>query len=516
MKIIKFLSIFFMLNAFSAFSNNVQVSNVRLTGQDTANDFTMVEFDISWENSWRYDGGPSNWDAAWVFVKYKVGSGGTWQQAWLNNTGHQACNNVSVTSGLQNPELPFNSSTNPVLGAFVYHAIPGAGTFVCQDIQLRWNYGANSVMDDAQVDVKIFAIEMVYVPSGSFYVGSGGTESGAFYTYPTATTPYNITSEQVIPVGTSNGNLYYPNTSLFSGDQSGPIPAAYPKGHVAFYAMKYEITQQGYVDFLNTLTRQQQSSRVASNISGTVVSNRFVLANTNVPGVRNGVCCQSVVAAAPAPVEFSCDLNNNGSNNEVNDGICIVCGYLTYGDVSAYLDWACLRLMTEFEFEKCGRGIQLTIANEYPWGNYTVTVMSGIISGGTPTEILIPDNCNLNLGGVPVRAGVFAKGATDRTRSGAGYYGIMELGGNLWERGISVGNPAGRQYTGQHGNGVLTTLGDNDVLNWPSNGAVGVFARGGGYNDDFPFVRISDRYAAANSFSARDESFGGRGVRKAE
>ena len=53
-------------------SNNIQVSNVRLTNQNTTDDFTMVEFDISWENSWRYSGGPSNWDAAWIFIKYKI------------------------------------------------------------------------------------------------------------------------------------------------------------------------------------------------------------------------------------------------------------------------------------------------------------------------------------------------------------------------------------------------------------------------------------------------------------
>ena len=106
MKIIQFFSFFFMLNTFSAISNNVQVSNVRLTGQDTINDFTMVEFDISWENSWRYSGGPANWDAAWIFVKYLVGSGGDWQHAWLNNTDHTVCSNVTITNGYLSPELP--------------------------------------------------------------------------------------------------------------------------------------------------------------------------------------------------------------------------------------------------------------------------------------------------------------------------------------------------------------------------------------------------------------------------
>jgi hypothetical protein len=33
----------------------------------------MVNFNLSWDNSWRSSVGPSNWDAAWVFVKFMVG-----------------------------------------------------------------------------------------------------------------------------------------------------------------------------------------------------------------------------------------------------------------------------------------------------------------------------------------------------------------------------------------------------------------------------------------------------------
>src|SRR5688572_23945751 len=99
-----------------AIGNNVQVSNVRLTGQNTTDDFTMVEFDISWENSWRYSNGPANWDAVWLFVKYKIGSGGAWQHAWLNNTGHVSCASTTITNGLLTPGVPFNSTTNPVVG----------------------------------------------------------------------------------------------------------------------------------------------------------------------------------------------------------------------------------------------------------------------------------------------------------------------------------------------------------------------------------------------------------------
>ncbi|MEI6436470.1 MAG: hypothetical protein WCP32_16710, partial [Bacteroidota bacterium] len=53
-------------------ANNINVSNVKLTGQNTTDDFAMVQFDISWDNSWRAASAPYNWDAAWVFVKYRI------------------------------------------------------------------------------------------------------------------------------------------------------------------------------------------------------------------------------------------------------------------------------------------------------------------------------------------------------------------------------------------------------------------------------------------------------------
>lgn len=49
-------------------ANNIQVTNASLTGNNGT--FAFIQFDLSWENSWR-GGGLSNWDAAWVFVKYR-------------------------------------------------------------------------------------------------------------------------------------------------------------------------------------------------------------------------------------------------------------------------------------------------------------------------------------------------------------------------------------------------------------------------------------------------------------
>ena len=80
--------LFILFFSLSLYANNLRVENITLTGQNTTDDYTMVQFDISWDNSWR---DIINSDAVWVFVKYK-GSDGLWQHArlGLNDPDHTA------------------------------------------------------------------------------------------------------------------------------------------------------------------------------------------------------------------------------------------------------------------------------------------------------------------------------------------------------------------------------------------------------------------------------------------
>lgn len=71
---IKLTLIIASLFYFTSYANNITVSNITLENLNTPN-WVQVEFDLSWENSWRLSAGPSNWDAAWVFMKYRVNSG---------------------------------------------------------------------------------------------------------------------------------------------------------------------------------------------------------------------------------------------------------------------------------------------------------------------------------------------------------------------------------------------------------------------------------------------------------
>src|ERR1700690_181760 len=79
------------VSATLGFSNNISVANVALSATpNTVSHYTAVIFDLSWDNSWRSNVGPSNWDAAWVFVKYRLKNTIVWKHAtlnWVNGTG---------------------------------------------------------------------------------------------------------------------------------------------------------------------------------------------------------------------------------------------------------------------------------------------------------------------------------------------------------------------------------------------------------------------------------------------
>ena len=59
-------------------ANNINVTGTTLTGATVST--VQVQFNLSWENSWR-GGGVTNWDAAWVFVKFRTSAAGTWRHA---------------------------------------------------------------------------------------------------------------------------------------------------------------------------------------------------------------------------------------------------------------------------------------------------------------------------------------------------------------------------------------------------------------------------------------------------
>jgi formylglycine-generating enzyme required for sulfatase activity len=445
---------------------------VTLVNTDVGAGTTDVRFDLHWENSWRasWEEGTAtitNWDAAWVFIKYRQ-SGSEWKHAWLSASGHTAPG-MTIDIGSN------GGATN--MGAFLYRSSDGYGNVDLTNVKLRWNYAANGVGRTNQIDVSVNAVEMVYVPQGSFSVGSGGTESSPFYAYPNSTVPYPITNENEITVEATNGMLYY------SGASAGIVSNVFPKGYAAFYCMKYEVTQGQYTEFLNQLPSAQASTRYSASSSGS----RYTI-GTGVSGTYTN--------AAPDRA----------------------CNWLSWADGAAYADWVGLRPMTELEFEKACRGPKTPVADEYAWGDAianNTTAISG--TDGSGTDTVSPTTANCLYGGAvggPVRVGIYATNHSIRTSSGAGYYGTMETSGNVYERPVTVGHATGRLFTGLHGDGVLDGSGNANVSGWPGTDGVGAGCRGGGWDGASSSMRMSDR-GVAISWPDRSPSRGFRGVRSA-
>ena len=489
-------------------SNNILVSNISLTARNKITQTVLVQFNLNWQNSWRTSAAPFNWDAAWVFVKYKVGNG-DWKHATLSTSGH------TIPSGA-------TTTQSDAAGLFIYRNADGTGTFSPSGIQLLWNYGTDGVANDSKITVRVFAIEMVYNQVGGFQAGSGAinngelrrandiTSSGTASTFTiTGTTPtVQGNSSSASP---TNIAAYNNTANDLTGTSTASLASGYPTGFNAFYAMKYEISQQQYVDFLNTLTYTQQAARTIvapSNAAGTPALSS---GNAN----RNGVDIQSPGTASTIPAIYACNLNGTGTFNESDDGQHIACNYLSWDDLTAYLDWAALRPMTELEYEKSCRGNQNPTASEYAWGNTSATAVTGLSNANNMSETASNTSANIAFTNAfptgPVRNGIFATSSPSRTNSGAAYYGNMELSGNLWERVVTLGNATGRTFSGVHGNGTLTSSGEADVSGWPA--AAGTGWKGGAYDAAAIVATASDRNQAANGNNSRAANAGGRGVR---
>ncbi|MEM6877974.1 MAG: SUMF1/EgtB/PvdO family nonheme iron enzyme [Bacteroidota bacterium] len=478
-------------------ANNIHVTNVTLANQNTVNGTTQVRFDLSWENSWRISVGPANWDAAWVFVKYRV-NGTNWQHATINNAGQVAPSGATV-------------EPQDNLGAMIYRSADGSGNVDYQNIELQWAYDTDGVDVNAVVDVQVFAIEMVYIPQGEFSMGTPGftaftTEiTNFFYTrpanFPELQIPYRVQSEAAITVGDTPGNLYYAQDNSSGGDLVGPIPAAFPKGFDAFYVMKYETSQDQWIAFFNTLTTDQKA---ANDITGSQGKN------------SDGIISRNAV---------SWPESGNATTSLPN----VAVSYISAAQTLAYLDWAGLRPISELEYEKSCRGPLDVVLNEFAWGNANVTSNEYVLQNeGMDNESVvnpgegIGNGMNLNTNGAisgPFRVGIFAASAVNASReeTGGTYYGVMEMSGNLYERCITVGTPRGRSFSGIHGNGEISFNGQADVANWPNNTSGDGFSyRGASWINSLSFQMVSDRFDGASVIASGNNRIGFRGGRSAQ
>jgi len=490
------------------FANNLVIGTPVYDG--VANTLT---FTVKWDNSWRVVGGPTNYDAVWLFVKRQpCGANGIWSHGLLSTTSANHTVSGTNANGLVIDAVSDGMGVFVHLGPNANNQIISSLTATTIVLKLSGTYnpsltGASSAAAD---NWKVFGFEMVYVPEGEFYAGDGrSSNSSNFSTGNTASALQITSAKQAAGLGVASN---YTSSAIYGC--SVPLPATYPIGYNGFYCMKYEILQGQIADFYNCLTYDQQAARLK------ISSNRLLSALNSYFGENS----------------FGLSLYNSttGTSSSIPATIAtanahIPRGYMNWQDLTAYLDWSGLRPMTEFEYEKACRGTATPIPYEYPWG-------STVLNGGNTTNVItynvsatatwsIYDGaCNNWQNSGPIRAGFPASATSNRSQAGATYYGIMEMAGNLFEQ--CVGGGAGYDYsnfTTKNGNGALTlTSGLADVDGWPTNGgaASGTIVKGGYFNSNSNYFlyQVSDRYyysgaATDNYATIRSAGIGGRGVR---
>ncbi len=474
------VTILFLVFGFNAKANNLTITGTSVSGSN-------ITFDIAWENSWNANVAPANWDAVWVFIKYQDCNTRLWAHAGL-----------STVSGDHTAGSPLQVDTvTDGRGVFIRRSALGGGNIGATSITLKMTIPAGTY------NYKVFGIEMVNVPQAAYELGDGAA----------ASTFNSIT----VNAASQSGGL----SAATIGGAAVAAPATFPMGYNALYSMKYEISQEQYVDFLNSLTYDQQAAHVVNDPVGVVGTYAMFAAYY----YRNGIRILTPGNNNAIPAVYACDATP-GVENNTNDGQNIAMNNLSWNDLTAYLDWAALRPMTEMEFEKISRGPLARVANEYVWGTTTINaVHNGLTSNNLqPNESyasILNGLCaaGLNSGSTaygPLRCGIFATSTSGRASSGAGYYGVMDMAGNVWERVVSLGNASGSAFNGTLGDGTITATGLANQATWPSaTTALGTGYKGGNWGDyiGYGYEQISNRTLSTTADASRTYTFGGRGVR---
>jgi hypothetical protein len=194
---------------------------------------------------------------------------------------------------------------------------------------------------------------------------------------------------------------------------------SYPTGFRAFYCYKYEMTNQQYADFLNTLTASQITTLGTTGITVTLSNGQYFSSLPNQP------CGES---------------NNNR--------------------FYAYADWSGLRPMTYLEFNKACYGPNQPILTSGTCSG------SSYPAGGKVVEQYNNSNCDPIINNV----GYLATVSSTRQSSGASYYGIMDL------TGVNRSEPVIKlnyfQFSSNNGNGILNSTGTTDISNWTSTNPI--------------------------------------------
>lgn len=509
----------------SALANGITVQKVSLADTNKTAKTVAIKFNLAWENSWRDS---INWDAAWIFVKFREPKDSVWRYRHLTMAG-------TGNTGTGPTAMKF-AFPDDKKGVFYYRAGIGSGHIKMDSIKLAWNYGLDSVTNIDSVEIKVFATEMVYIPGGHFSLGDGNGKERSINSFHLKNAPNNyvvitnkwsplIFTKNTTPgsIGNSMDDASLVNDGIrisgeagidMNGDKVAEFPD-YPTGYRSFYCMKYDVTQGQYADFLNTLSLRDLSTLPPGFPDTTKLKRlhpKFKYALQNLD---------------PILYSTQADLQRHTISLDTIDGKYTVSRpdrALAKGNgfyYTSFSDWSAMRPMSELEFEKTARGPlppsykTYTSSNnfssdttrawsgfEWAWGNdtayaravtgpmagsggYTKLSYSGIENGTESfsnyniyKRYLNPLYASFNMytggdgGDGPFRVGIFANDTTGRISSGASYYGVMDLSKNISKMVVSIGYPSNRYISyKKHGDGMLDASGRTYNNEFSSSGS---------------------------------------------
>lgn len=529
-KVFGLIILLFIISQGELFANGITIQKVSLTDTNRTTKTVMIRFSITWENSWRDS---INWDAAWIFVKFREPKDSVWKYR------HLTLSDAGSMPGTGNTTMKFAFSDDRK-GVFYYRAAMGSGNVKMDSVKLSWNYGADNVQLIDSVELKLFATEMVYIPTGSFALGDGNGSNKSYNSFQLKNAPNNyavITDRWSPLINTKNGTnlsgdddaaLYSNGMRIaglngldLNGDRNAELPD-FPTGYRSFYCMKYDVTQGQYGDFLNTLSLRDTSLGSMFFPDTTRlkrINPKYKMALSMLDPFYNGIPLDPkrhtvILDSVQAKYIVGRPDRAYGQGNETS--------YISFAD------WAGLRPMSEMEYEKAARGPLAPIYKTYTqdpnwnadttrgwsgfdwaWGNDTaiarlntssgnnngILAYSGVENGTetfnnynkykryfNPTGNTGPLDISRSFTGGdqgtgPYRVGIFATDSSDRITSGASYYGIMDLSKNVSKMLGNAGNARGRTLSyKKHGDGILNGVGQSDANELIGSGGGGAFS----------------------------------------
>ncbi len=173
------------------YANNIAIDTCWIVEKNTTEHYYTIGFPLSWENSFRDS---TNYDAAYIFIKYrKESKGDTFYHATLDtlDISHQiwSTNSMTIDASFEKDNLG--------TGTMIFRADTANTDIACDSVHLRWYYNRGETMIDADscTGLRVFGIEMIYIPEAKFFVGDGNLCSyiSSLYRYNKIEThPYKI------------------------------------------------------------------------------------------------------------------------------------------------------------------------------------------------------------------------------------------------------------------------------------------------------------------------------------